>query len=140
MKTAEKHKILTANVLELSFGDQAGQAIEAAKESYKEYPKAPTKPALTSNMDSKQAKQYAADLEAYEKLKAVYDKEKAEAREHNTEVDHQIELYIKEVSGLNKYVPADKRAKVWSKAWDDGHSSGYHEVYLCLTGLVDLFS
>lgn len=31
------------------------------------------------------------------------------------------------------------REKLFSKAWDDGHSSGYQEVYNCALGLVELF-
>lgn len=31
------------------------------------------------------------------------------------------------------------RDKLFSKAWDDGHSSGYSEVYNCALNLVDLF-
>jgi len=50
-----------------------------------------------------------------------------------------IEEFIKDVSGFNKTVPDDKKSKVYSKAWEDGHSSGYYEVYLCLLSLVELF-
>jgi hypothetical protein len=31
-----------------------------------------------------------------------------------------------------------KREKLFTKAWEDGHSAGYSEVYNCALGLVDL--
>jgi hypothetical protein len=140
MKTATQKKILTSNVLELSFGDKVSEAIEAARESYMDYPTRPTKPILARDSNSAQARKFASDLEAYETEKAAYDAAKDAARDHNSKIDEEIEKYIKEVSGFNKYIPEDKKSKVWSKAWEDGHSSGYHEVYLHLVGLVDLFS
>ena len=48
-------------------------------------------------------------------------------------------MYIREKSGLND-IPEDKRSKVYSLAWDRGHSSGYAEVYNELVSLVDLFN
>jgi hypothetical protein len=33
----------------------------------------------------------------------------------------------------------NKQSKVWWKAWEDGHSYGYYEVYQKLDDLVELF-
>jgi hypothetical protein len=46
---------------------------------------------------------------------------------------------IKEESGLNTIVPAKYRDKVFSYAYEQGHSSGYLEVYHYLCNLADIF-
>lgn len=37
-------------------------------------------------------------------------------------------------------VPKQYAAKVVSKAWSDGHSSGYSEVLNCLENLIEIFN
>lgn len=37
-----------------------------------------------------------------------------------------------------KEVPEDKLEKVWSKAWNNGHSSGFDEVRIHFEDLIDL--
>lgn len=140
MKTeVKKPVILTANVLELSFGDNVSDAIDAAKSTYMSYPKPVSKPILDKNANALKARKYAEDLEKYEATMVEYNAQKDIVSEHNTNVDEQIELYIKEVSEFNSVVPHDKKSKVWSKAWSDGHSNGLREVYYHLRELVDLF-
>ena len=47
--------------------------------------------------------------------------------------------FIKIESGLRDKVPAKYQDKVYSFAWDIGHSSGYSEVYNYLLDLVNIF-
>jgi hypothetical protein len=55
------------------------------------------------------------------------------------------ELYDEFVTDLRAYllaegVPEQYVGKVISKAWEDGHSSGYSEVFNCALGLAEIFS
>lgn len=131
--------IITASVLELSYGDNVSEAIKVAKESYMSYIEYISKPVFDKNSDSLKAMKYAEELKKYEADIIEYNKQKSIVAEHNANVDKQIELYIKEVSEFNSIVPNNKKAKVWSKAWSDGHSEGLHNVYYHLIELVDLF-
>lgn len=139
MKTAKKDKI-TAKKLEDMYSEDVYGAIKFVRDNHIEWPKNPTKPRLASNHSAVDAKQYTKDLAKYEIENAAYKAELSKIQEHNSDMDSELEIFIKEASGLNKYVPEDKRAKVWSKAWSDGHSNGYSEVYGHLHELVELFS
>jgi len=113
--------------------------VKFAQSFYPPYPDRPTKPRLLPSHNSIDAKRFAENLAQWEidneSYKAAMDAYRDEAHRINLI----IEAYIKEESGFNTYIPDDKKAKVWSKAWQDGHSNGYSEVYGCLCGLVDLF-
>jgi len=50
-----------------------------------------------------------------------------------------MESYIKDIAGLNT-IPKQYQEKVWSKAYSDGHSNGYVEVYNCLNNLLEIFN
>ena len=68
----------------------------------------------------------------------TYESEMATIRLHNMKVDALILAFIKKESGLND-IPEQYQNKVFSKAWSDGHSSGYYEVYQQLCELVEIF-
>lgn len=139
MSTLTQPAIISAKAFEETFGDNVDIAVEAVKASYMKYPTAPTKPFLTQKHNSAELAEYSVKFSAYEKAMEAYNAEKKIAQEHNRNADNQLRDYIKEVSGFNRIVPADRKDKVWNKAWSDGHSSGYHEVYTQLSELVDLF-
>ena len=82
--------------------------------------------------------EYANNLSEYEKLKKDEDDAYAKANVHNNAVDEIIEQWMKEKSGLND-IPEQYRAKVYSLAYQNGHSSGYSEIFGQLTELVDIF-
>ena len=59
---------------------------------------------------------------------------------HNNETDSCCENLVREESGLNNLkIPQRQADKIWSKAWQDGHSDGYYSVYCKLLELVELF-
>lgn len=51
------------------------------------------------------------------------------------EKDNSIQQLIFEDLGI---YDNPKRFLLWEKAWDLGHSAGYHEVYGCALDLVEL--
>lgn len=114
------------------------QAIEWAKEQYGEYPVRPKKPSLKSNLNSTEAKQYATNLEKYENEITDFNERLAVWKADQTEINNVIERFIKDEVGFN-IVPVKYQDKVWSKAWEMGHSSGYYEVYLKLNSLIEIF-
>ena len=98
----------------------------------------PNRPRTPTNASPEEYRSYADLLEKYEAANNEYTINYAIISKHNREVDKLIENYIAEVSGLNT-IPEQYRNKVWQKAWQIGHSSGYYEVYHCLCDLIDIF-
>ena len=103
----------------------------------RKYAEKPVKPKMTGNT-SEDAKKYAIDLEDYEFQMDVYRELRVECAAHNLAIEQEIESRIKEDSGLNS-IPEQYRDKVWSYAWSQGHSAGYHEVQNHLVNLVGIF-
>lgn len=135
-----KETKLTVQYLEEYFGDNVSAAIKHARETQTlKYPDKPAKPSPGKNITSAEVRVYADLLEAYEKELKIYNKNLGAYQKESTEINNIIEEYMKEISGLNSIVPADRRDKVWGKAWSDGHSSGYYEVYTYLRELVNIF-
>jgi len=122
----------------LAFGS-VNYAIEWAKQQYGSYPIKPDRPILSKNHTVDDALKYASDLKEYEEKKLQYDSLKEAYNEHNRTINNVIVDYIKDVSGLNTVVPKQYRDKVYSYAWQESHSNGYHEVYLTLIDLVEIF-
>ena len=104
-----------------------------------EYTSAPVKPILKKDANSVEAKQYALDLEEYEGEKELYKIAKDEYNKVDCKISNLIEDFIKEESGLNS-IPKQYRAKVYSIAYSNRHSSGYNSVYNHLVDLVDIFN
>jgi len=108
-------------------------------EGFKQYnPATPYKPRLKDNATSSEVKEYAKLLEEYEEAYEQYRLNSHIIDILNINIDNEIELFIKEVSGLNG-IPEKSRDKVYHKAWSDGHSSGYYSIYQELKELIDLF-
>lgn len=84
-------------------------------------------------------REYANKLEVYEVEFAEYRNAQAECSIFNIKVDALINTFISEESGLNT-IPEQYRNNVFSKAWSDGHSGGYYEVYRELCELVEIFN
>ena len=104
------------------------------------YPQRPSIPMLNSKHSTEEVLEYAKKLENYDKEfeqwkfnKSLYDTE-------ISKINSLKEEFIKNYVGFYEYVPKDKQDKVWRKAWEDGHSYGYYEVYLHLDSLVELFT
>lgn len=113
--------------------------IEFAENTFQvEFPARLTKPLLTSNPTSEDAMEFAKKLAEWEVALPVFHADVNQRMDHNQKVDLLIEEYIKRESGFYD-IPKRSQSKVWNKAWEDGHSSGYGEVYSHLRELVDLF-
>jgi len=113
--------------------------IKFAQSFYPPYPDRPTKPRLLSSHNSIDAKRHAENMVQWEIDNDSYKVAISVYRNEEYDINQIIEAHIKEESGFNTIIPDDKKDKVWRKAWEDGHSNGYSEVYGCLCGLVDLF-
>ena len=83
-------------------------------------------------------RKHADELEAWEAEMLAYNTSMGKIRMHNMKVDALILAFIKSESGLND-IPEQYQNKVFSKAWSDGHSSGYYEAYQQLCELVEIF-
>jgi len=97
-------------------------------------PKAPT---LSEGVAAGMRK-HADKLEAWETEMLAYNASMGKIRMHNMKVDALILAFIKSESGLND-IPKQYQSKVFSKAWSDGHGSGYYGVYQQLCELVEIF-
>ncbi len=113
-------------------------AISFAKDSYGEYPSRPKKPILKHNANSTEVLEYADLLKIWETDNENY---KAAIEEYNktkTQINQVLEDFIKDEACLNT-IPEQYRENVYAKAWNDGHSNGYYEVYCQLVSLVEIF-
>lgn len=116
--------------------EQIIRSLETAKISTYEFK--PKKPSGGLSSTATDLRKMADDLDRYEIEKDKFDWWVKTVSDYNTAVNQLIEDYLKAEAGLDR-VPEKSRAKVWSKAWADGHSSGYLEVFYHLRELVDLF-
>lgn len=114
------------------------QGIKFAQSFYPEYPKKPTKPFLKNGHSSEDTVKYAESLKEYETLMEEYRSGMEEYRIAKNNVEKVIEEYIKDMAVITT-VPPQYRDKVYQKAWADGHSSGFYEVYNCLNDLIEIF-
>jgi len=121
------------------FGDfqTALVALETAKIGI--YKFRPVKPSNKLSEHTATAMRKLADeLEAYESERAEFDYWATTARDYNAAIDQKIEDTVKRDAGFYK-IPELYRDKVWRKAWADGHSGGWSEVFGQLCELVDIF-
>ena len=114
------------------------EAIAWAQNQRGEYPKRPAQPKFPHGRTSVEAKQYAIDLEEWEKLKQDYDERLAVWKADENSINDVIVAYIKDAAALDT-VPEQYREKVYRQAYEDGHSSGYYEVFHKLDTLVEIF-
>ena len=100
----------------------------------------PSVPKLKSNSPSQEEmKIYSEALLSYEKDLEDYRYKNDFYREESSKLYALLIDKIKEDSGLNDIVPKQYRDKVYSYAYEQGHSSGYGEVYGYLVDLVNIF-
>ena len=104
------------------------------------YPKKPNKPKEpNNNATPQQYRDYASSLETYLNEKEEYDKLLKEYREKRISLETVVQKFLWSDSGLDTVVPEQYRDKVWSRAYDLGHSDGYSEIQNHLFGLVEIF-
>lgn len=114
------------------------QEIQGMLDKIGSYPHKPARPTLMTGANSQTIRRYADAYENYEKQIAEFEIAKIAWNKQKAEIEDRIIELIKDKSGLNS-IPDQYRYKVWAKAWEDGHSSGFYEVYLELCDLVEIF-
>lgn len=115
------------------------EVFKDAKEKGYNYPIKPSKPILKKDHNAEELKKYTFDFEFYGVEMEAYKTYMITYREREAEINSALEEFVKIASGFYDHVPKNKQSKVWNRAWEDGHSSGYHEVFIHLEGLVDIF-
>ena len=103
------------------------------------YPEKPRKPVLLTGANSEAIRVYADAFAEFEKKFAEFETDRAIYYQRKGEIEHMVGDLIKSESGLDSIVPVLYRDKIWSIAWDAGHSDGYYEVYQWLCKLVEIF-
>lgn len=126
--------------LKEQYGDSSVyEAVKEAQSFYGEFPTKPNPPqTLSRNHDAKDLEEYTVAFKKYEADYKDWAKKSDEYRVNYQKINEAIEEYIKWAAGLHQ-VPEKYRVKLWTKAWEDGHSSGYSEVFGCLASLVYIF-
>ena len=103
------------------------------------YPEKPRKPSLPSKHTAEMARAHAVNMEVFEAEFAEFETDREIYYQRKGEIEHMVGDLIKSESGLDSIVPVLYRDKIWSIAWDAGHSDGYYEVYQWLCKLVEIF-
>ena len=103
------------------------------------YPERPSKPICNKITTSDEAIEYAEKLKVYELQYKEYENElhyyRIEEDKRSTLLYFAIQFY----ADFHTIVPEKYRAKVWSKAYQDGHSGGYYDILNHLIELVEIF-
>jgi len=101
------------------------------------FPETPVKPRKPVGSASTEWAEYAKELAVYEEQMIHYRQERDEAQRVLYGLEEELRLFLIELSGWQGHPKADN---AWSYAWDEGHSSGYYEVYNILLDLHDYFA
>ena len=99
----------------------------------------PSLPRLDKKHTLSDVDAYRAKLADYEVQKKAYDDEYYKRAQEGAHYNEILTSYIKDVSGLNEFVPAERRKKVYNLAYEKGHSSGSAEIFYYLLEFVNLF-
>lgn len=114
-------------------------AIAWMEENLPAYPEVPNRPRSYRLETPQEYRDYASSLELYANEKEEYGKLIKEYRERRMDLETIVQKFIWKNTGLDTVVPEKYRDKVWSLAYDLGHSYGYSEIQNHLIDLVDIF-
>jgi hypothetical protein len=114
------------------------QQIQDLLDKIEPYPEKPKKPVLLTGATSDDIRRYADSFAVYEGEFAEFEAKRIDYYKRKGDIEHMVADLIKSESGLDS-IPEKYRDKIWSIAWEEGHSSGYHEVYQWLCKLVEIF-
>lgn len=129
----------TLNDLHQSLGGVHPVIEHAKRNLFAPYIERPTKPRQPKfNATSTEVKHYSIELAEWEAGMELWKADRQIIMEHDAKVCALLESFLWEESRLNA-IPEQYRAKVWNKAYQDGHSSGYGEVFNQLLDLVEIF-
>lgn len=123
----------------LSDFNNVWDALYWAEKQYKTGSYMPTKPKLNNKHSAAEAMVYGTLLADYEYVMEAYRKESKKINEYNNAINTIITDYICMEAGLQD-IPEQYRSKVWSKAYQDGHSEGHIGIYNNLLELIDIFN
>lgn len=101
------------------------------------YPDRPYKPQLEGKYTAAELRAHADALDKYEAEMVVYHKEMDEYRKGEAEVDEAAKQAMLKDVGLQFH---SKKDEIYAYCWEQGHSSGYSEVYTHLVGIAPLFN
>ena len=124
------------NIDGLSIYEAESKIREYLRELYVSKPKEPSLKSLKPTQEDmtlflSEKEKYKIDLEEYKIKNTFYGDE-------SMKLYSLLEEKIKDDSGLNS-IPEQYRDKVYSYAYEQGHGSGYGEVYNYLLDLVEIF-
>lgn len=104
-----------------------------------EYPSSIPKPQWKDSFTSKDAEAFGKALAQWESDQAEVAAKREAYRKNEAWHDRIMRRYLEIITGYDK-VPEQYKAKVWSIAWEDGHSNGWVEIYQVLHKLVGIFT
>ncbi len=103
------------------------------------YPHRPEEPKLRNVTPTEEELSiFLAEKEEYQKLSKEYETNNDFYESESKRLYDILDDIIREDSGLNG-IPEQYRDKVYSYAYENGHSSGYIEIYNYLLDLVEIF-
>lgn len=94
----------------------------------------PRRPILKKNATPNEIREHADLIEEHVKKKQLYQEQSLKIQRREGIVYQQFKIDALKDVGLADHPKAEK---IFSYAWEKGHSSGYHEVYVELRDLVD---
>lgn len=104
------------------------------------YPDKPNKPLLSNTHTSAQAVDYVKKLQSYEDDMTIYKQELNKVTSYNNNLMDHVILMMKCEAGLEySELPRWQKDRIWTYAWQKGHSGGLGDVYGLLLDLMELF-
>jgi hypothetical protein len=88
------------------------------------YPQKPSKPSLSRNPSAAEARDYADDLEVYEKQLESYKSDRDWYYEQQNNRLLELQTKLRDEYGIT----SDGMLILWNKAYEDGHSEGLNHV------------
>lgn len=134
-------EFITAKNIFIGEYDGVFDIVDKAQSLQMKYPARPTKPTLPKNPTSADYIKMGKLMECYETDYKEYTEICNDIELYNSNINGLIEDFIRAESGLNELPVSEKiKAKIYDKAWADGHSSGFMEVYYKLVALVNMLT
>lgn len=98
------------------------------------HPTRPHRPTTQANANSKELREHADRLEAYEEAMETFKSEKAA---YNAAIRARREELMYDLAADHNLTDAQARV-LFNRAWEDGHSGGINEVIMIFYDLYDL--
>lgn len=99
------------------------------------YPTKPIRPRIGSGASSADARVYAKEMDLYDAAMVVYREQKELYDKEQRSLYDEFRKDLYEEYGVTGHPKADK---CFSIAWEEGHSSGYNDVAIYFSRIVEL--